>query len=142
MCSLFLPFIISLAIYPPHPLVLGPAMICDGLVFEESEAKRRRTAEDDLHVSDVMRAANVWSGVWVQYEKDLAAEMLHILGRPGPYSRSSDWSNAWVAVHNTRELYETHVRNVTLELLTLNGSPDSCLAAVMARGATKSLVFF
>lgn len=96
--------------------------------------------DDTLTMTDVMRAANVWSGVLMKYEKDLLAEMLRVKGTPGPYRKSTDWPEAWTAVDNTRHLYERRVLDTVNELKSMSSSTiPECVFAEMARSAVCGL---
>jgi hypothetical protein len=123
----------------------------------EPELKRARShspdessGEDDdvLRISEIMRAAGVWSAVWASFRSDLANQMLalkcaetngrfadrrpetvqgriHVLVHK--YRKSSDWPLAWAALQRTRDLYEKRVREVLEEMFHLAAQPEETI---------------
>jgi hypothetical protein len=121
------------------------------------DPKRRRLCqkvddedEDVLSISEIMRVAGVWKGVWLVYRSDLSNE-LHMLKcretcgdfsdrRPQTvrdhivevhkYKKSADWPLAWRALESSRHTYEKRIREVLQEAFQVSGHPTETAAAV------------
>ena len=120
--------------------------------------------EDDiLKISEVMRAAGVWTAVWSSFRSDLANQMLslkcaetdgsfsgrrqetvqgHIPVLVHKYKKSSDWPLAWRALQNTRDVYQKRVREFLESMYLLAGYPADRIehvSAELARAIAVSL---
>ena len=97
---------------------------------------------DVLKISEIMRAAGVWSGVWSSFRSDLSNQMLflkcaeteaafaarrpetvrgHIQVSVHAYKKSVDWPLAWKALQNTRDVYEKRVREFLDDMFEMAG---------------------
>jgi len=95
-----------------------------------------------LRISEIMRAAGVWKGVWTSFKSDLSNQMLflkcaetkaafsarreetvrgHIQVSVHAYKKSADWPLAWKALQNTRDVYEKRIREFLDDMFELAG---------------------
>lgn len=114
-----------------------------------SVASRRPSQESDsdddiLKISEIMSKAGVWQAVWSSYRSDLANQMLslkctetgasfsarrpeivqgHIHILVHKYKKSTDWPLAWMALRNSRDVYEKRIREFLDDMFRMAGRP-------------------
>jgi len=130
----------------------------NGQSSEESDEEA-----DVLKISEVMRVAGVWRGVRSAFRSDLANQMLSLkcADTEGAFSarrcetvqgslpvlvhkykKSTDWPLAWMALENTRDLYEKRVRECLDEAFGVLGESTGMsgpTSAQLAKGLAAKL---